>query len=159
MPLTSKKEHFLVNSRNKQKIIFMLSDRFEDNSIKTIHATSDADLLICQTAVDSTSRCRTTLMGEDTDLLVLSCKTQLLDLYFRSEAKQITKKRRIWNIKWLQQALGPDTCQLLPFILAISGCDTTSRLFGIGKGVPLTKLKSNPDFKQKYSPENRQGMT
>lgn len=80
MPLTSKKEHFLVNSRNKQKIIFMLSDRFEDNSIKTIHATSDADLLICQTAVDSTSRCRTTLMGEETDLLVLLSLTSILGL-------------------------------------------------------------------------------
>ena len=129
----------------------MLSDRFEDNSIKTIHAASDADLFICQTAVDSASRCPTTLMGEDTDLLVLLCfhaKPNSFDLYFRSEGKQTTKKRRIWNIKWLQQALGPDTCQLLPFVHAISGCDTTSRLFGIGKGVPLKKLKSNPDFKQ-----------
>ena len=36
----------------------------------------------------------------------------------------------------------------VPFDHAIAGCDTTSRLFGIGKGTPLKKLKSDPNFKK-----------
>lgn len=34
-------------------------------------------------------------------------------------------------------------CSLLPFIHAISGCDTTSRMFGIGKGAAYKKFKSS----------------
>ena len=37
---------------------------------------------------------------------------------------------------------------MLPFVHAVGGCDTTSRLFGIGKGVPLRKLKSDSHFRQ-----------
>ena len=34
-------------------------------------------------------------------------------------------------------------CNLLPFAHVIAGCDTTSRLFGIGKGVALRELSSD----------------
>ena len=34
---------------------------------------SDADLLVVQTAVDSAANSTTTVVGEDTDLLVLPC--------------------------------------------------------------------------------------
>ena len=40
-------------------------------------------------------------------------------------------------------------CEVLPFVHGIAGFDTTSRLFGIGKGTPLKKLKSDPNFKKK----------
>ena len=151
MPLKSKKDHFLANDKNKQRFINMLSKRLTDCVVKTIHAVGDADLLICQTAVDSASRSPTTLIGEDTDLLVLLCfhaNPNSFDLYFRSEAKQTSKKPRTWNIKVVKQALGQDTCYLLPFLHALTGCDTTSRLFGIGKGLALKKPKSNEDFKK-----------
>ena len=36
----------------------------------------------------------------------------------------------------------------MPFIHAVGGCDTTSILYGIGKGLPLRKVKNNPLFKQ-----------
>ena len=39
-------------------------------------------------------------------------------------------------------------CHLLPFPHAIAGCDTTSCLFGIGKGIALWKLSSDIDFKK-----------
>ena len=45
--------------------------------------------------------------------------------------------------------MGSEVCRLLPFAHAIiAGCDTTSRLFGIGKGVALRKLNTAPTFKQ-----------
>ncbi|VDH92473.1 Hypothetical predicted protein [Mytilus galloprovincialis] len=39
--------------------------------------------------------------------------------------------------------LGEAICRLLPFIHAFSGCDTTSRVFGLGKGALLKKVKSS----------------
>ena len=56
---------------------------------------SDADLLVVQTAVDSAANSTTTVVGEDTDLLVLPClhvdvKSQ--PLFFKLEKKQTAKK-------------------------------------------------------------------
>ena len=46
-------------------------------------------------------------------------------------------------------ALGEDTCIFLPFVHAIVGCDTTSRVYGIGKGIALKKVMNNDHFKEK----------
>ena len=66
MPLKTKKEHFLSNCENKQRFIDILSSKLQEHG-----AESDADLLIVQTAVDSAANSATTVVGEDTDLLVL----------------------------------------------------------------------------------------
>lgn len=52
---------------------------------------------------------------------------------------------RIWNIQKTKQDIGELMCSLLPFILihAISVCDTTSRMFGIGKRAAYKKFKSS----------------
>ena len=73
MRLKTKKEHFLCNCENKQRFIDMLSSKLQEHGVKTLHAESDADLLIEQTAVDSAANSATTVVGEDTDLLVLLC--------------------------------------------------------------------------------------
>ena len=102
------------------------------------------------TAVATSARHVTTVIGEDTHVLVLLCHhvdTQSQDVYHRSAGRR-NAKPRVWDIHWLQRTLGPQACRLLPFAHAIAGCDTTSRLFGIGKGVALQKLNSAPIFKQ-----------
>lgn len=43
--------------------------------------------------------------------------------------------------------LGEELCEQLPFIHAFSGCDTTSSMFGIGKGTSFRKLIGNERFK------------
>ena len=48
----------------------------------------------------------------------------------------------------MKTALGPSVCAVLTFVHAIAGFDTTSRLFGIGKGTPPKKLMSDPNFKK-----------
>ena len=107
MRLKLKKKYCLVISRNKQKFILMVSEKFQHRGFQTIHAEGDADSLICQTAVDSASRHTTTLIGDNTDLLVLLCfhvNPNSFNLYFRSEAEQTTnRKPRIRNIKWLRK--------------------------------------------------------
>ena len=44
--------------------------------------------------------------------------------------------------------LGIDVCNIIIFIYAILGCDTTSHLYGLGKGLALKKFKSNVLFCQ-----------
>jgi len=44
--------------------------------------------------------------------------------------------------------MGPELCLLLPFVHAVSGSDTTSRLYGVGKGAALRKLRSDSAFKK-----------
>ena len=48
----------------------------------------------------------------------------------------------MYPVKWIGERLGPDLCNVLPAIHAFGGCDTTSRLFGKGKGL-LLKMTSN----------------
>jgi len=150
MVLSSKKEEFLANHVNKQKFISMLSNMLLANGHSTLHSPNDADLLIVATAVKCAADNPVVVIGEDTDLLILLChhvSPNLKTIIFRSDSKSKSKKHREWDIQWLQQALGKDICQALLFVHAITGCDTTSRLFGVGKGTPtLRKLKTENIF-------------
>ena len=42
--------------------------------------------------------------------------------------------------------MGYNTCQAILTIHALLGCDTTSRLSNIGKGIALTKFKVDDEF-------------
>lgn len=151
MVIKSKKEHFLAHSRNKQKFVNMLSAQLQKTGCRTIHAEGDADVLIAKTAVSSAIQRATTVIGEDTDLLVLLCfhaDLHSFPVLLQSDKKQTSKKVHIWDIQWIQRSLGPEICSLLPFVHAVGGCDTTSRMFGIGKGVALRKVKSDPHFRK-----------
>ena len=63
----------------------------------------DADVLIVETTVPSAVSCETTLVGDDTDMLVLLCfhaKEDSCEVFFKSEIRSGTKKSpRCWNIK------------------------------------------------------------
>ena len=151
-PFKTKKEQFLANSENKQDFIFMLSRCLEENGCNTIHAEADADVLIVQTAVKCAENRDVALIGEDTDLLVLLCYHANLQnnrIFFKSEPKQklSSKCLRVWDIKKTKELLGPNTCHLLPFIHAFTGCDTTSRIYGISKGAALKKLTADQQLK------------
>ena len=77
----------------------------------------------------------TTLIGEDTDLLVLLLfhtdvsETECTELYFLSEKV----KSFVYNIKVLKQVFVEAVCNDLLFLHAFTGCDSVSRVFGIGK--------------------------
>jgi len=154
MRLTMKKEQFLANRQNKQRFIFMLSEELQKKNCETHHASGDADLLIVLKAVQSATVTNTVLVGDDTDLLVLLCYHASLeshDLFFCPEPKKNTKKPRIWNIKATKKMIGTDICKHILFLHAVLGCDTTSRLHGIGKGASLKKFKANNTFREQES--------
>ncbi|KAG1660829.1 Astacin-like metalloprotease toxin 1 [Nymphon striatum] len=145
MALQTIKDEFLGNKKNKQRFIHMLSHRLEQKCCDVHHAKGDADLLIVQTAIDSSATRNTVLIGEDTDFLVLLChhsRNTQHNIFFMSEQKaNVQKAPRCWNISVTRSVLGDDVCEYLLFVHAILGCDTTSRVFGIGKKVALVQIK------------------
>ena len=61
------------------------------------------------------------------------------DLYFHSEKTNATK---LYDINRLKAIIGPDICSQLLIIHAFTGCDSTSRIFGIGRKTAFKKLYS-----------------
>lgn len=147
--VTLKKKDFLSNKANKQNFLCILSSYLEEAGCLTAHARSDADVLIIQTAIQSSKTVNTVVVGEDTDLLILLLHHADMDgkeLYFRPEPKRNAKKVRLWNIKISKEKLGSRICSKLLFIHAITGCDTTSRLYGIGKTASLSKIQCSDEL-------------
>ena len=101
-----------------------------------INAPGDADVEIAKSGVESSHHHTTTLIGEDTDLLILLlhyAKPGSKDLYFRSDKLKSEKCAKVFHINKMKEILGKDICTQLLFIHAMTGCDSTSRIFGIGK--------------------------
>ena len=73
-------------------------------------------------------------------LLLHYSKTDNEIVYFRSDANKQSKEHRVYNINLLKETLGDDVCNELLFVLAYSGCDSTSRIYGIGKKSAFRKL-------------------
>ena len=152
MICSMKKDVFLSNKANKQRFITLLSSHLQQTGIGVINAEADADVQVAQTSIDSAASNDTVLVGDDRDLLILLCcnsKTTNCELYFRPEPKSNSQRAaRCWNIEQMQRVLGDQICDNLLFTHVLLGCDTTSRVFGIGKPVALKKLRSNAFFRE-----------
>ena len=66
------------------------------------------------------------------------------DMYFVSEAKKgrggkIVAGKCI-NIGSLQEKLGPNACNCILVVHALGGCDSTSAIFGLGKGTIFNRI-------------------
>ena len=145
MPLRSKKENFLSNSHNKQNFINLLCETFEANGINCFNAPADADVMIAQKGIEHARKTVTYVIGEDTDLLVLLChyaEPGMNDLYLESSKED----GKCWHINAVAETLGESICHVLPAVHALCGCDTTSRLYGIGKGAALRKVREDDGF-------------
>ena len=150
MQVALKKEVLLANSKNKQRFINLLGEYLESRGCRVLHAKGDANVLIAKTSVESAYHQDTILVGDDTDLLVLLCLHADLnakELIFSPEPKKCTKQRRVWNKKQVKLSLGQELCDNI-FLHALLGCDTTSRLYGIGKSASIKKFKSSQEFRQ-----------
>ena len=139
MVMNNKKDEFLDNSANKQRFLVILGEKLAESGCHISHAESDADNLIVLTTIEHARTVATVLVGDDTDLLILLCHHMpdqgTYNIYMKPESRTTTKKApRCWDIKLLRRTLGLNICANILFARAILGCDTTSRLFGIGKG-------------------------
>lgn len=71
IPLRIKKETFLLNVSNKQGFAKLLVWKLQESNFEAIQSEGDADLLVCQTAVNKADDYTVVVYEEDTDLLVL----------------------------------------------------------------------------------------
>ena len=127
----------------------VLHDAFKRTDYTILHAKGGADVLIVKTAVESAKTADTILIGDDTDQLILLCyyaDIHSKDLYLKPEPRQKTKTPRIWDIKKVKNILGEQICACLLFVHALLGCDTTSRVHGIGKPAALKKILTSDYF-------------
>jgi hypothetical protein len=134
-----KKDDFLSNENNKKSLIDMITVRLRERDCHVVQAEGDADLDIVKAAIAMSTTKSTTLIGEDTDLLILLLYHGQIDskeLYFRSDKG----KPNVYNIRVLKKLLGDDVCTDLLFVHAFTGCDTTSRIFGVGKKSVFQKV-------------------
>ncbi|ESO82567.1 hypothetical protein LOTGIDRAFT_169887 [Lottia gigantea] len=65
-------------------------------------------------------------------------------LFFRSEGKNSRYK---WDIGTLRNGLGEEMCEILPLLHVLTGCNTVSRIFEIGKGMVLKKAVKSEYFR------------
>ncbi|WAR00036.1 hypothetical protein MAR_024408 [Mya arenaria] len=148
------KDEFIVKNTNKQQFINIpvLSCHLKKKTSRTFYAKVDADLLIVQLTMESATTTNIVLIGDETDLrivLIYHANLDSLDLFFfEPEPKKSTKDPRVWNIKVLKQQLDARVCIHILFMHATSGCDTTSRLYGIGKDAALKKFITSYYFRE-----------
>ena len=144
------KEKFLANRESKQRFINILSKELEKAGCCCVHANEDADLMILKTALNSSYKIDTILIGED--LLVLLCyhfRQEPFGVFLVSEPKQSTAHQmKTSNIRALTETLGPAVCSHMLLLYALLGCDTTRRIYGIGKATTLKKAMINEHFRK-----------
>ena len=88
-----------------------------------------------------------TVVGDDTDLLVLLLHhTSEENNEVTLRPQQRSSKTKVWLIKEMKKQLPKSITDNIIFIHAVLGCDTTSRLQGIGKGVGMKKLEKLREF-------------
>ena len=78
----------------------------------------------------------TIIIGEDTDVLVLllfHSSTNTTLHYKSDQSNRRANTLKVWDISKTKKLSGDQLCHVLPVIHAITGCDTTSSLFGIGE--------------------------
>jgi hypothetical protein len=144
---------FLANVSNKTSLIKLLMEHFERSGIHVYQAVNDADVLIVSVAL----KCLTfyenapvAVLAEDTDILTLllhHVKPKSNDVFFVSPPRKgrggKTNNGKIVNIHSLQQKIGIGACERLLVVHALGGCDSTSAIFGLGKGTIYNKIASD----------------
>jgi len=143
-PVPDDQHAFLANSANKVKFIAMLSSSLEGEGFAVIHAEADADTDIVHTALEKSRTCSVAVAADDTDILVLLAyhlSDDMNDICLISQSRnQKTGKFKETSIRQVQQSIGKQACKQLLVVHAIGGCDTTSAIFGIGKGTVFHRL-------------------
>ena len=147
------KDEFLVNLDNRQRFLEMLTSKMNSSNLYAIQSSGDADALIVNTATEAAKLKSTIVVGKDTDLIMLLIHgVQLSDhsVFFTSDEKSKTA-RKLWYVKYAKEVLGEEICNAIRPIHDLLGCDTTSRLFSIGKQGALQKFRKMERFRNTIS--------
>ena len=112
-------------------------------------AISDADVDIVSVAVPHASTGTgpvTVYCDVYTDVLSMLLyhrSEDMADIFFFSQGKRNKTADKCINIRLLQKEIGYDLCRQILTLHALGGCDTTSAIFGFGKGTVFSKVGNN----------------
>ena len=117
------------------------------------HGQGDSGTLIVSTTLDiAKSGRKVTVAADDTDVLVLLMfhwNDEMTDIFFLSEArKDKANTVPIYSIEDTTLALGDTLNDLILFIHAWTGCDTTSSTYGHGKTSIWIKLCNSEHLRE-----------
>lgn len=149
MTLSMSKDSFLSNKENKTRFIHFLGDCLSAKGSKVLYSTGDADLMLAKTAVTLSHTQRTGLHGEDTDLLILLLYHSDIDsepLFFLPSPTKTSSVPKTWCINSVKKNMTPTTADSLLFWLAVTGCDTTSRVYALRNGTTFKKFHDDARF-------------
>ncbi|KAJ8866340.1 hypothetical protein PR048_032183 [Dryococelus australis] len=135
-------EKFLSNENNKTLFVTLLRIDHEASNIITKQAEEDADVLIVTTAESLASEYETVLIvGEDIDLLdvIAGTSPETNNVYLRKPGRCNSP-----NVFYSSSSFNYDSAENVLLLHAISGCDTTSNVFGFGKNKFCNLFQRNP---------------
>lgn len=150
----SHQQAFLANEENKSQFIALLTRYLQDEGHEVCQSAGDADTQIVSSALQlaSVTNQSVTVVADDTDILVLLLyhfKSELSDIYVRSEPKKGQKKGlKLYRVCDVWNQVGSDIVKHSLFIHAWGGCDTTSAMFGQGKIAILKKVQHSEEIRK-----------
>jgi len=145
-------EPFLANVCNKKALINLLKGCFARTDIKVSQAVGDADTEIVSVALRLASAATdpVAVVAEDTDIIVLLLyhwQSTMSDVFVYSEGNSNRGQKNVAgkciSIRAVQHKISTDICHMLPAVHAFGGCDSTSAVFGHGKGTLLKLVQRN----------------
>ena len=141
--LCTTKKDFLNNRKNKSHFIQLLITRLKEANISCQQSSGDADQMISSTALTCAAEyhCPVILVGNDTDILaiLIDQMTQAQDIYMQFSTSPVS----MYSIADIQRSISTVAKEHLLVAHAITGCDTTSSLYGLGKKRIITLLNSD----------------
>lgn len=146
----NKKEAFLSNKFNKKRLINKLAEKLNEKGFKTMICEADADTDIVKTAIQlNKTASKVVIVGTDTDLLILliALAPEENSIFFCRDIRGKNPSRTFYNIRHLIQ-LNIDIKESLLFSHAMTGCDTTSAFYGLGKSKAIDLIKTNREARQ-----------
>ena len=134
-------KEFLNNRRNKTEFISLIETIFHIAGIACSQSQCDADYLTASTAlaIADNAHIPVVLVGTDTDLLILLVANASIDQYIYMQFNS----EQLYKIKDMQAKLATSVKSHILIAHAITGCDTVSTLYSMGKKKIVTVLSDN----------------
>lgn len=141
---------FFSCSENKIQFISLLQSHLQDVGCHVLQADGDADSLIVSTTLSKAQDTNpTTLIGDDTDLLILLTVLAPRGNKIRmvSPGKN-NEQDKCYQISTIQHHIG-DMKDILLVVYAFTGIDTVSSIYRKGKITPFKKVQANKTLREK----------
>ena len=129
-PVVNSQRCILGNRSSKSRLISKIIDSLTLKSVSSCQSQGDADYLISSIVLAHAENMtyHVVLVAKDTDLLVLLSHGSKTENAFMQYDKD-----HIYNIHSIKIKMNPVVLHHILLIHAISGCDTVSAVYGVGK--------------------------